>query len=272
MTPRPVADHDAVGVPLADRDLVDPDHLRRRCARSTQLLLHVLRVEGLDRLLVQPGFLGHILDRHGPAALPHEEGETLAKEQIIRKPVQGFLLHHAGLFTIDAINLHLQVDAHLSAWKIANSAYLPVVPGALDMPADATGRFFPRRHRWMTRAFGSLKIPYTVGVGRKPGKRSVSHRRRCVCIRPSCQISRPRRTLEFTPLPPPPRRCRFSRVVYPLTKEMRLSRNPCVCHRGTQALSLLSGALSSPSNPPPAHNLSPILQRPPLNSGRSTGV
>jgi hypothetical protein len=46
-------------------------------------------------------------------------------------------------------------------------------------PTTATaGRFFERRTRVMTRAFGSPKIPRTVGCGRKPGKAYPSHSHR----------------------------------------------------------------------------------------------
>jgi hypothetical protein len=37
-------------VALADRNLVNADHLRTRPARSRKLGLHVLLVEGLDRM------------------------------------------------------------------------------------------------------------------------------------------------------------------------------------------------------------------------------
>ena len=166
-----VADHDAVGVPLADRDLVDPDHLRRRRPRPSHLLAHILRIEVFDRLPVQPGFLGDILDRHAPAAPSHEEGEALGVEWVGRQPLQLLLLHRAAPRAVDTANLQIQIDPCVPAGQVANSAYLAVVPGPRNLTADAAGRFFPRRHREMTRAFGSPKMPRTVGLGRKPGKR-----------------------------------------------------------------------------------------------------
>ena len=54
----------------------------------------------------------------------------------------------------------------------------PVVPAHLDATATAAGRFFERRFSVITRAFGSPKMPCTVGRGRKPGNAYVSHRRR----------------------------------------------------------------------------------------------
>ena len=127
--------------------------------------------------------LGHVLDRHGPATTSHEEGETLGVERIVRQPVQLLLLHLAAAPAVDAPNLQLQVDPHVPARQIAHSAHLAVVPGAVDAPTGAARRFFPRRCRRMTRAFGSPKMPRTVGAGRKPGKRYASHKRRCFRIR-----------------------------------------------------------------------------------------
>ena len=58
-----VAHHDAVGVALADRDLVDADRLGSWRARLGQLRPHVLLLQLLDRLPVKLEFLGHVLDR-----------------------------------------------------------------------------------------------------------------------------------------------------------------------------------------------------------------
>ena len=57
-----IAHHDPIGVALADRDLVDADHLWARAARSRELRLHVLLLQLLDRVPVQMQFLGHVLD------------------------------------------------------------------------------------------------------------------------------------------------------------------------------------------------------------------
>ena len=48
-----VADHDPVGVTLADRNLVDADHLRAGRARARELGFHVLHLQRLDRVPVQ---------------------------------------------------------------------------------------------------------------------------------------------------------------------------------------------------------------------------
>ena len=49
-----IAHHDPISVALADRNLVNADHLRTRPARSRKLGLHVLLVEGLGRYSADP--------------------------------------------------------------------------------------------------------------------------------------------------------------------------------------------------------------------------
>src|SRR4029077_21290922 len=58
------------------------------------------------------------------------------------------------------------------------AAPLASVPPLLPRTTTATSRFFERRLSLMTRAFGSPKIPHTVGSGRKPGKQYASQSRR----------------------------------------------------------------------------------------------
>ena len=127
-----VADHDAVGVTLADRNLVDPDHLWTGRPRARQLSPHVLHLQRLDRVPIQRQFLRHVLDRRLPAAPADKIGKALGVERIVR----------------------------------------------LDAAAAPARRFFERRLSVITRAFGSPKMPRTVGCGRKPGNEYPSHSRR----------------------------------------------------------------------------------------------
>lgn len=60
-----VTDHDAVGMSLADRDLVDPDRLGTGLARTFELGTHVLHLQLLDRMPVELQFPGH-----GPESSP----------------------------------------------------------------------------------------------------------------------------------------------------------------------------------------------------------
>src|ERR1019366_4122974 len=101
-----IADHDPVRVPLADRYLVDPDNLRLWLARSTQLLAHILHVQIPDGPPIQARLLGYVLDRHGPAASSHEEGEALGVEWVARcQPVQLLLLHLIATSAVDSPDL-----------------------------------------------------------------------------------------------------------------------------------------------------------------------
>ena len=71
-----------------------------------------------------------------------------------------------------------EVDAHVAAAKIADLPHASVVPTRAHPAAAATGCFFERRSRVMTRAFGSPQTPRTVGWGRNPGKVYASQSRR----------------------------------------------------------------------------------------------
>src|SRR3972149_4699931 len=210
LTPKPdralpdqVADDDAVGVALLDRDLVEPDHPRPGRPGPPQLLAHVLLLERLHRVPVEPQLLGHIPDRRGPTASPHVETEALCVEGIVGQEIEPLLFHRGPAPTGHAPDLELEGDPQIAAGEIPDAAPLAVVPSALHPAAGPTGRFFDRRVRVRMRAWGSPKIPMTVGLGRNPGKRYASHSRRgCrgLGMRPSCPILAwpPQR---FRPLP-----------------------------------------------------------------------
>src|SRR5712692_7351551 len=94
--PLQIADHDAVGVPLADRDLVDADRAWRWRPCSLELLLHVLLVEFLDGAPIQVQLAGDVLDRRGPTAPAHKERKALGVEGVVGEPRQLLLLHFAA--------------------------------------------------------------------------------------------------------------------------------------------------------------------------------
>src|SRR5712692_2228690 len=94
--PLQIADHDAVGVPLADRDLVDADRAWRWRPCSSELLLHVLLVEFLDGAPIQVQLAGDVLDRRGPTAPAHKERKALGVEGVVGEPRQLLLLHFAA--------------------------------------------------------------------------------------------------------------------------------------------------------------------------------
>jgi hypothetical protein len=95
----------------------------------------------------------------------------LGVERIVGEEGEPFLLHRATTPTGHAPDFDLEVDPHVAAGEIADPALLAVVPAALRPAAGPTGRVFDRRLSVMRRAWGSPKIPVTVGLGRNPGKR-----------------------------------------------------------------------------------------------------
>ena len=163
-------------------------------------------------------FLGHVPDWRGPTAPAHVEGEALGVERIVGQEVERLSLHSAAPPAGYPPDLELEVDAQIAAGEVADAARLAIVPPALHPTAGPAGRFFDRRVRVSTRACGSPKIPMTVGLGRKPAKRYVSHsrrRRRGVGMRISCTI------LARLPKPPRPLPARvpapFAPCFHPLT-------------------------------------------------------
>src|SRR5215207_5198429 len=190
-----VADHDPVGVTLADRDLVDPNHLWTGRPRARELGLHVLHLQRLDRVPVQRQFLRHILDRRLPAAPAHIISKALGVERIVRQKIQPLPFHLAATAALDPPHLQFQKYPRVPAGQIAHLADLAVVPTHLDATATPARRFFERRSSVITRAFGSPNMPRTVGYGRKPGNKYVSQSRRlrfdARAIHYSCRIPAP---------------------------------------------------------------------------------
>jgi hypothetical protein len=191
--PQQIAHHDPIGVALADRDLVDANHLRTRRAGVLELGFHVLLVERLDRVPVQLQLRCHILDRRRAAATADIIGKALGVERIVGQKVEPLPLHLATAATVDAPHLQFQKNPRVATRQIAHPPHLAIVPPRLEATATAASRFFERRFSAITRAFGSPKTPHTVGPGRKPGKQYASHSRRLRFARPAillgCQIA-----------------------------------------------------------------------------------
>src|SRR6267154_5981000 len=173
-----VADHDAVGVTFANRNLVDADHPRCWGARARQLGLHVLHLQRLDRVPIERQFFRHVLDRCLAAAPADIKSKALGVERIVRQKIQLLSFHLAAIAALDPPHLQLQIYPRVSARQIAHPPDLAVVPAHLNTTAAAARRFFERRLSVITRAFGSPKIPRTVGSGRKPRNEYVSQSRR----------------------------------------------------------------------------------------------
>src|SRR5512144_3097178 len=144
---------------------------------------------------VQRQLLRHVRDRSLPAASPDKVGEALGVERIVRQKVEPLPLHLAAVAAIEAPHLQLQEYPRVPSRHISYATDLAVVRGHLYPTTAPAHRFFERRRSVITRAFGSPKIPRTVGCARKPANEYVSHSRRrrldARAIRNSCQISHP---------------------------------------------------------------------------------
>jgi len=155
-----------------------------------------LNLQRLDRVPIERQFLRHVLDRRLPAAPPDKIGKALGVKRVVRQKVEPLPLHLAATAALNSPHLQFQKYPRVSAGQIAYPADLAVVPTHLHATAAPACRFFERRLSVITRAFGSPKIPRTVGSGRKPGNEYVSQSRRGrfdarAIIHRSCQISNP---------------------------------------------------------------------------------
>src|SRR5262249_54951397 len=81
-----VADHDAVGVPLADGDFVDADDPGSRCPRPTKLRPQVLHLQGLAGLPIETQFAGYLAAGRGATASADVEGEAFGVEGVGGQP------------------------------------------------------------------------------------------------------------------------------------------------------------------------------------------
>lgn len=84
----------------------------------------------------------------------------------------------AALAASDAPHLEFQEYAQAAGRKIASPAKLAIVPPGMSSSARPAGRFFERRTSVTMRACGSPNTPRTSSMGRKPGNRYASSKRR----------------------------------------------------------------------------------------------
>ena len=148
----------------------------------------------LTSVPVKLEFLGYVLDGRRAATPPHIVGKALGVKRIVCQKLQPLPLHFAAASTMYPTNLELQVHPGIPTRQIPHSSCSSVVPATLHPCATAACRFFDRRTRLIMRAFGSPKIPRTVGCTRNPLNAYVSHNRRTrffdVAIATPCQNSR----------------------------------------------------------------------------------
>src|SRR6201997_1575528 len=146
-TPLKIADHDPIGMTLADRNLVDPDDQRTRRARACELRLHVLNLQRLDGVPIKRQFLRNIRDRCLSATTADKIGKALGVERVVCQKVEPFLLHLTAATAIDATYLQLKQYSHLSAGQVTHLSDLAVVPSHLDAATASTRCFFDRVQR-----------------------------------------------------------------------------------------------------------------------------
>src|SRR5262249_57088897 len=84
--------------------------------------------------------------------------------------------------------LHPESPRRAGGGETAPPPHLAVVERPRQRAAEAAASFFLCRTSRTMRALGSPKIPCTVGLGRKPGKRYVSISRRGGRIGKACHV------------------------------------------------------------------------------------
>src|ERR1700752_1674912 len=114
-TPLKIADHDPIGMTLADRNLVDPDNPRTWRARAYELRLHVLHLKRLDGVPIKRQFLRNIRDRCLSAAAADKIRKAFGVEWIVGQKAEPLLLHLAAATAVDAPYLQLEQDSHVPA-------------------------------------------------------------------------------------------------------------------------------------------------------------
>ena len=125
---------------------------------SCELLLHVLLVQLLDCLPIQVRFLSNVFDRHGPAAPSRKEGESLAVERIVRKPLQLLLLHLHAPPAIDS-RTSISNIFNIPARQIPHPTPFAIVPPSLDVTQAPQTVFSPVRRKPVLSPWISENVP-----------------------------------------------------------------------------------------------------------------
>lgn len=135
---------DPVLVPLADRNLVFADHPRRLHRVVGKLPLHVLDVQGFDRVPVQEELVGHRLDRCLAAAPANALGKAFAVVSGLGQPSQRLGLHPPAPRTLDPADLDVQPDPPTTAVDVSNEAMAAIIDRGAGPTAGIADRlFFP---------------------------------------------------------------------------------------------------------------------------------
>ena len=109
------------------------------------LLLHVDRVEVLDRAVVEALRLGHRCVSHLAAECAHVHGEALGETRVLRQPVEAFYEHATAPRAVDPKPLELDIDAEPADREVAGTAGAFVVATAAPVATLRADRCFFRR-------------------------------------------------------------------------------------------------------------------------------
>src|SRR5581483_7288584 len=141
-----IADDDAVLMTLADGDLVDADHARRRTPGARELLLHVALIEVLDRAVMKALQVTDCLDGHRATECADVPREAPRVARVRRAPVKLLYEHVLAAGTPDAPAFELQPDPPPGEPQIAD-AYGTTIEAttAAEPAARALPSFFRRR-------------------------------------------------------------------------------------------------------------------------------
>ena len=192
-----VADHDAIVVALAHRDLVDAD---APCGRGLPGASSCSRMYCFSRRLTvcQSRFSSSAMSLIVPLRqrLPDVAGKALGMQRVLQQKLQPLALHAAAPAAVDAPHLQIEVNAILA--HRADPA--PVVAGGRTSPNALSHTFrrpfFSPPYQTDKPRVRITKDPVDGMRGRKPGNRYASATRRglrALGIRPSCQNFLPRR-------------------------------------------------------------------------------
>ena len=169
--PVQIADHDTVGVALANRYLVDATRLRSRRACPGTLGAHGLLLQVLDPMPVKMQLLGHVPDRCARATPTHVVGKARRIMRVVGQEGKPLALHLTTASAIDTPHLECEIDARVAVGQIAGMTNRAGVPALMPRSARSARRFFERRTSVMTRALRSPNTPRNVTSGRTPGNR-----------------------------------------------------------------------------------------------------
>lgn len=180
-----VAHHHPIVVALADGDLVDADGPRGWHPGLGDLLLHVDRVQRLDRTVMQAFQLRDRPVRHLAAERAHVQREPLRVARVLRQPVEPLYVHAVAPRAADSPALELEVDPPPGHREVPGLASALVVTGPTPAAAPRThGRFF-RRRSTTTRAYRSPKTPPSAEAATKPGSENRDRIDLGVLMRPT---------------------------------------------------------------------------------------